>query len=225
LSESRELVKAAQAERVNALAVAPICNPDALLAYIEHDYTSYGTVPKPEDCAHILRCTVESVQKTLATASFRKRLENRGIPSGPADFLTQEQVACVNVLLDFSDPRTQNQKLRALGITSQQFMGWSANKQFSAYYRRRSENLLDEVGVATGHTALLKQTEKGNVQAIKLMYEITGRTTSSENLNVEYFLQRVIEVIQIHVKQPEILGAIAQDFAKLLGETNVSKEN
>ena len=222
---NRELVKAAQAERVGAVAIAPIVNSDAMMAYIEHEYTSYGTLPSPEDIGSLLRCTVESVQKTLATAAFQKRMVARGIPTGPANFLTQEQVACVNVLLDFSDPRTQNQKLKALGISSQQFMGWSANKQFSQYYRRRSENLLDEVGVATGHTALLKATEKGNVQAIKLMYEITGRTTTSENLNVEYFLQRVIEVIQIHVKNPETLGAIAQDFAKLLGETNVPKES
>jgi len=142
----------------------------------------------------------------------------RGIPVESHNFLTAEQIAAANLMLDYSDQRSQAAKLKAANINSQTWNGWLADPLFNRYLRSRAESLLDQVGVAEAHTALLKQTTKGNIQAIKLLYEVTGRHRDSTSLNVEYFIQRVIEIVQTNVQDPEVLGRIAEDFKVLLGE-------
>jgi hypothetical protein len=190
----------------------------AVVAIVEHEWNLHSRIPSPEFIANLFGSKVEPVQSAMSSPEFTIALERRGITTESVNFLSAEQVAVANVMLDYSDVRTQAQKLKAAGVTTQKWQAWQANPIFSRYLKSRAENLLEQVGVVEAHTALLKQTSKGNVQAIKLMYEVTGRHRDSTSLNVEYFLQRVLEIIQTHVREPGTLNNIADDFKTLLGE-------
>ena len=190
----------------------------ALVALVEHEWNLHSQVPKAEWIANFFNTTVAEVQSTLQSPSCQQRMIKRGIPVESHNFLTAEQIAAANLMLDYSDQRSQAAKLKAANINSQTWNGWLADPLFNRYLRSRAESLLDQVGVAEAHTALLKQTTKGNIQAIKLLYEVTGRHRDSTSLNVEYFIQRVIEIVQTNVQDPEVLGRIAEDFKVLLGE-------
>lgn len=190
----------------------------ALVALIEHEWNLRSTVPSPEWIAQFFNTTVEEVTSALNDANTQKRLAARGIPTSSTNFLTAEQIAAANLMLDYTDTRSQSAKLKAAGINSQTWNGWLADPIFNRYIRSRAESLLDQVGVAEAHTALLKQTARGNVQAIKLLYEVTGRHRDSTSLNVEFFINRVVEIIQTHVKDPDTLQRIAGDFQQLFSE-------
>jgi hypothetical protein len=190
----------------------------ALVALVEHEWNLRSYVPKPEWIAQFFNTTVEEVTSCLNAPETQRRLSARGIPVDSQNFLTAEQIAAANLMLDYTDTRSQSAKLKSAGINTQTWNGWLADPIFNRYLRSRAESLLDQVGVAEAHTALLKQTARGNVQAIKLLYEVTGRHRDSTSLNVEFFINRVVEIIQTHVKDPETLQGIAKDFQQLFQE-------
>jgi hypothetical protein len=188
----------------------------AVISIVETEYHLFGKVPTAHEIGKRLGIHQSHVEKLLDTPEAKARLKKRGIES--STFLTPEQVAAVNVMLDYNDTRSQPQKLRGLGISSQTWQGWLSSPHFSRYLKTRAENILDDVGIAEGHTALLKQVGRGNIQAVKLLYEVTGRHRDSASLNVEFFLQRVIEIVQRNVSDPATLGKIAEEFKTLMGE-------
>lgn len=190
----------------------------ALVAIIEHEWNLHSYIPRPEWLAQFFKCDVADVTAALARPETKERLKRRGITTEREAFLTAEQIAAANLMLDYTDQRSQSAKLKAAGINSQTWQGWLADPVFNNYVRSRAENLLDQVGVAEAHSAMLKQVTRGNIQAIKLLYEVTGRHRDSTSLNVEYFINRVVEIIQTHVKEPAVLEGIAADFKVLFQE-------
>jgi hypothetical protein len=188
----------------------------AVVSIVETEWHLFGKVPTAHEVGKRLGIHQSHVEKILDSPEAKARLKKRGITNDT--FLTPEQVAAANVMLDYSDSRSQAAKLRSLGVSSQTWQGWLSSPQFSRYLKTRAENLLDDVGIAEGHTALLKQVGRGNIQAVKLLYEVTGRHRDSASLNVEFFLQRVIEIIQRNVDDPATLAKVAEEFKTLMGE-------
>ena len=212
-STQKELATTTQTNAARAVASLP-----AIISIIETNHIMFGRIPNSRAVATQLGLQESHVSQLLSTPEAQKMLTARGISPESQSFLLPEQIAAANVMLDYADSRSQAQKLRALGVTSAKWTGWLADPIFSRYYKSRAESLLDQAGVGEAHTALLKQVTKGNVQAIKLAYEVTGRHRDSTSLNVEFFLQRVIEIIQLHEKDPLVLSKIAEDFKHLMGE-------
>lgn len=158
------------------------------------------------------------LKESLQHDIFLKALHNRGIilPS-VHDELTNEQLAAISVVCNFADQRSRSAKLRSLGITATKWQGWMKNKSFKKYLHDLSAtNFQDNVHVA--HEGLLKAVDRGSVDAIRFYLESTGRYTqsSAESQNIKIILARVIESIQKHVKDPNVLRAIAQDFELIM---------
>ena len=150
--------------------------------------------------------------------------ENRGLD--PKHPLSAEQLAAANVLLDFSDSRSQGAKLRSMGIPTTKYNNWLKNPHFVRYLRTRAEDLISGTQ-HEAHTALLRNIQRGNQRSIEYYNEMTGRYNprTEDTVNVALVLVRLVEVIQRHVKDPEVIKAIAAEFNEVVptgSETAVS---
>ena len=67
------------------------------------------------------------------------------------------------------------------------------------------------------HLALMDSVASGDVAAIKLYYEMTGRWSSKTvgDMNIEFVLMRILEILQQHIRDPELLERIGNDFLKI----------
>lgn len=135
----------------------------------------------------------------------------------PSKPLSAEQLAAANLLLDFSDHRSQAAKLRSLGIPTTKYQNWLRIPAFQEYITYRAEYLLNNT-THEAHTALLKNVQRGNQKAIEFLYEITGRYSrnSQATQDLALIMVRLVEVIQRHVKDPETIRAIATEFNEIL---------
>lgn len=130
--------------------------------------------------------------------------------------LKPEQVAAVNAALDYSDKRPLHVKLKALGVTMAQWNNWKKNPHFNAYHNERAEGLIDS-SIPETHAALLSQVSRGNMRAIEFNYQLTGRfdPRKESEINVQATMVRLVEAIQRHVKDPEVIKAIAAEFQEI----------
>jgi hypothetical protein len=66
---------------------------------------------------------------------------------------------------------------------------------------------------------LIRAIDRGETHAIKFYYELTGRHDSNTSSvgNIKVVLAQIIEAIQRHVKDPEVLRSISNDFDIILG--------
>lgn len=141
------------------------------------------------------------------------KLQAKGYALASRDYLTPEQLAVANSILNLADKRSITKKLQDFGVSAAKYGNWKKNPSFNSYLRERSEQLLGD-SIADVHLALIDSATSGDVQAIKLLYEITGRHTqnSKQEVNVQMMLVGVLEAVQKHVRDPEILKAIASEI-------------
>lgn len=153
-----------------------------------------------------------SIGGSLDTKSIA---ENRGLD--PKHPLSAEQLAAANVLLDFSDSRSQAAKLRSMGIPTTKYNNWLKNPHFLRYLRTRAEDLISGTQ-HEAHVALLRNIQRGNQRSIEYYNEMTGRYNPrrESEVNVTLILVRLVEVIQRHIRDPEVIRAIAADFNEVL---------
>lgn len=146
-----------------------------------------------------------------------KSMKARGINyPAPADRFTPEQMAAAAAMSDFTDRRSDEKKLRDLGITTRQWATWLQDEEFAGYMRDRSEVMLKNT-TYLAHQGLIKGVRNGNIAAIKMHNEITGRYNPDreDQINVRVLLHTFIEVIQKHVKDPLTLHNIATELSSI----------
>lgn len=158
------------------------------------------------------------LQAALRHETFLYALDQRGIklPS-PDDKLTSEQIAAVATLSNFTDGRSRSAKLRDLGITPAKWQGWLKNKHFKQFlHELAGNNFMDNVDAV--QEGLLNAARKGSTDAVKLYMEMTGRYTgqSQEVMNIKIILSRLLEAIQMHVKDPNVIREIGIDFELIM---------
>lgn len=150
------------------------------------------------------------LQRLHASKYYLNCLHSRGISHKPKYF-TEKQVAAISLITNIYDPRPNNAKLAAIGVTPEEYNGWMSNPDFKQELTNRAEEILDNV-FPDAQAALAKQVRSGNIQALKFYYEITGRAASPETVNLKLTVVRLIEAVQKHVKDPELLAAIASEI-------------
>lgn len=157
--------------------------------------------------------------KVLSKPIFMKAMENRGIgvPSKSEvakGELTEEQLAAVMLITDYSDKRTQSAKLRALGVSTVKWNGWMRDVRFKHYVHNLSASVFDDA-IHVAQMGLAKRLEAGDTNAVKFYMELTGRFNSGESTqleNLNLIIARLTEVLQIHIKDPEVLRLIYRDL-------------
>lgn len=153
-----------------------------------------------------------------------KSFKARGIVY-PADkeALTDEQMHAIAAMLDVYDRRSDEKKLRDLGITTRQWATWMLEENFADYVRDRSERMLVN-SVFEAHKGILKGARQGNVAAANKLYEITGRfnPNGEQQIDVRRVLHTFIEVIQRYVRDPVVLHNISMDLTNAASAESLS---
>lgn len=152
--------------------------------------------------------TEKSIKEDIIAAAAR--LEAKGYGITKRDYLTPEQLAVANSIMNLSDKRSITKKLQDFGVSPAKYSNWKKNPIFNGYLRESTEAQLGN-SVPDVHLALIDAASSGDISAIKLFYEITGRHTqnSQQNVNLQVMLTGVIEAIAEFVPDPVIIQKIA----------------
>jgi hypothetical protein len=188
--------------------------------FIEKQHNTTGAMPTNQAIIDHLRflkygVTNQDLEKLKENPLFMASMQSRGI--NLQDFvITQRQMAAASIMLNLTDRRSDEKKLRDIGVSTEEFSTWMLNRNFAEYMRQRSE-LMIENSVHLSHMGLMRGVNQGNTASIKLYYEMTGRyNPDQENqVNVRLLIGRVLEAIQKHVRDPNTLNSLAIELSQL----------
>lgn len=194
--------------------------------FIERHHSIAGAVPSDDDIIEYLKFTKkfqsinsESILNLKENPLFKASMASRGITiqsnSGEIT-LTSRQMAAASVMMNFTDRRSDEKKLRDIGVSTEEFTNWMQSKVFSQYMAQRSE-LLVANAVHEAHIGLIRGVRQGNTASIKLYYELTGRYNPNEenSVNIRLLIGQVLEAIQKHVRDPQTLNKLAVELSQL----------
>jgi thymidine kinase len=187
-----------------------------VIKYYELQWFMRRHVPSVSEVSSKTAVTQIEINYYLSRRAVQKALDNRGIPwreHSQLD-LTTEQVATAITVMNFADQRTIKQKLDQLGIDEQQYYGWLNNPQFKNLVDNLADQNLSNIR-PTAVAEFTKLVNAGDWQAVKFYLEATGEFQSTSTKTVETVLKLVVEVIQKHVRDPQVLEAIAKDLLEL----------
>jgi hypothetical protein len=184
------------------------------MPWFETFWHRFNRYPLNDEIMGHFKFTLEQVELLNLSPYWKKCCEERGIRLPQQTSLTPTQVAAISLLTNFSDRRPIPAKMAAIGVTPEQLDGWYKDPEFQRELGVRADSVL-EVAFPEVQASLIRQVQKGNFSAIKFYYEITGRATTPEALNVKQTMQHLIEAVQKHVQDPDVLQAIAQEVRAL----------
>ena len=187
-----------------------------VISFCERHYLlNRGQFPSTEQIATNCRLSITRVKYILENSNVTESLYRRGIENWDktvdSSYLSPEQIACAALIANFADTRSVAAKLDIIGITPTQYYAWLNNPTYKEFVRSLAESSLEN----THHEAIgafIQLVRNGDLAAIKYYFEITGYADSSDAVNLKLTIQRVIESIQRHVKDPQILARIALEI-------------
>lgn len=182
-----------------------------ILPWVETFWHSHKRYPRDEELVHKFGFSETQLLQLHHSKFYKKCLEMRGISRDPESDLSAAQVAAITLVTNFSDTRPTHVKMASIGVTEEQLNGWYADPTFQREMASRADSILDNI-FPEAQAQLARQIKKGNFPALKFYYEITGRAQSPETANVKLAMMRLIEIVQKHVKDPEVLSAIASEM-------------
>jgi transposase len=195
-----------------------------VITYMEQEYFLSGMLPTVDKIAEIFGNSKSTIKKWLESPEFDFILRSKGvIRSTPTGVLTAPQMMMVNMLLNIADKRSDREKCELAGITLQQLSAWRKDPTFIAYLQKRAEAMFkDSDDIA--YMNVIKNMQGGDLSASKFYFEMTGKYQPSvrHDVNIDMVAVRLIEILQVHVKDPDVLEAIASDFEALLAPTKTA---
>lgn len=198
-----------------------------ILSYTEQFYWENGHVPSEEKVSKKLEIEVVKIRKAWLNERFTNSLKKRGViisEKRKEGVLTPNQIVLVNMLLNVGDKSSLRQKLELVGVTQPQYNAWLRDPVFQGYLRMRTEQMF-EFADHDAFKALVGAVQDGDVPAMKLFFEMRGiwNPKLTLDINIETVVLRVVEIVTRHVKDPNIIEAIAKDVEQLeVGRTRVS---
>jgi hypothetical protein len=167
---------------------------------------------------------VEEYQDTYEiTLNDDANVEGCRAPRFGNHVLTPQQQMVANNMIDVLDRRSRIKKLTEAGVSTSEFNSWLKLPAYQKYCLDRTENLLYE-NQHIAHLSLIDRVTQGDMGAIKYFNSMTGRFREKSAAGVEINVQNnygtdtlsaIVEIIQLHVKDPEVLQAIATDILAL----------
>lgn len=214
--------------------VPPVPAPPKIAYALEKWWYSKKCWPTSHQIGQLIGVSAEEAERQFI--EFNDYLWNRGInrmlcageavPHSLDTFRHDVALAVSNI----HDPKRLAAKLKQLKIPETMYRGWLQDPLFAKFLERRSEELIREELPEISRN-LTKQASNGDIRAAKLLLEYTGKIQAQGSSNTQvnvfndrdsatYIVRRLVEVIKVHVKDPEILQAIARDFDSIM---NVEK--
>lgn len=185
------------------------------VTFVEQHWHEHHRFPSAVISSKALKIPIATVDEYNTSPVVRVMFANRGIEVDATNHsvLTEAQLAAANCYLDITDRRPVHIKLKDLGIANIQFQGWLKNPNFKKYIQERAEELFDDA-MPFAHRQLVQKVMDGDIKALRLFYEISGRYTghTPEQQNFAIAMQRLVEAIQMEISDPDVLQRIATRF-------------
>jgi succinate dehydrogenase flavin-adding protein (antitoxin of CptAB toxin-antitoxin module) len=189
----------------------------ALIDYYELCWFTKNSVPSPEEVLNFLRKSrpnikLITINYSLARRPVRAALTKRGIPfeNYTREDLTAEQQAAALTVMNFADERSIADKLDQIGVLPATYYSWLNDPKFKNFVNQLAEQNLNNIK-PTVVAEFTKLINKGDWNALKYYMDNT-RTLANEAPQSEQMLRMIIEIIQRHVKDPQVMMSIAQDL-------------
>lgn len=172
------------------------------------------------------------LETILKSDVFRERLRLRGMfwpakwKKDKVDYflpLTPQQVQAIQIVTDPTQQGSLKSKLEKIGVNYQVYRNWLKQPNFGEAIRGVSEDMIQD-NIATVHTSVVQEASKGNMQAAKLFYEVTGRhdPMRQQSLDLNKTIGLLLEVITRYVTDVPTLKKITDDFGTVIGGGNIS---
>lgn len=203
----------------------PIAEAEAFLSeafidmvhYIERFHATNGEPPNDEQMHRRFNVAEAVLEEFKVDPLVQKSLRTRGInyPS-PKDFLNDRQLAAIAAMTNYVDRRSDEKKLRDIGITPREWSTWMLDNKFTEYLQSRAERMF--IGAQhEAHLGLIKGMRNGNVASVKLYNEMSGRHNpdADHQLNIRVLLGGIIEILQLEIQDPIVLNRIATKMMNL----------
>jgi hypothetical protein len=194
-----------------------------LIKFYELSWILRQKVPTVEQVTEELRKKFPTLRQTsvnyyLNRQPVQSALNKRGIPwqQHTQNELTATQIAVANVMMNFADERSNREKLDSLGVNESQYKAWLNDPQFKNLIDSLSEQNLRNIR-PVAITEFTKLIQSGNWNAVKFYLETTGAVEPSGVPQSEQLVMMIIEIIQKHVRDPNVMMAIAQDIISVSG--------
>jgi hypothetical protein len=186
--------------------------------WFETFWHTHKRYPTDADIITEFGFTVEQVLVLNNSKFWLQSLDRRGIRRPLQEHekpqLTDKQVAAIALITNYSDRRPIQARLNAMGVTEEMLHGWQKDPVFRDALTLQAEDVFANVA-PVAQVRLAQQIDKGNLNAIKFYFEITGKAETPETINVKKTLQTIIEAVQKYCT-PDQLNAIQEEVNAVL---------
>lgn len=189
------------------------------LNWYEQQWHSTGELPTPSQLQSNYSWKFKSLSQARAwldSPLIKRAFHNRGlINSTQANSdLDSRQLAAILLVANLSDRRGLKTKLNSVGVTLTQWNAWKKQKIFQEFLEQQLNKDLD-TSLDAAFRGLHVGMDKGDPRAVQLYLELTGRQPTEVERNYRQAIARIVESVQRHVKDPQIIAAIARDFEQI----------
>lgn len=187
-----------------------------VMPWVENFWHQHKRYPSPGDFIDRWNLSLEQIELLNQSKFWLQALDRRGItrPSVANEELSDRQIAAIAVLTNFGDGRSEEARLASLKVTQEELQGWYSNPEFKKQLASRAEDVFHNIA-PEANVALARAIKRGNFQAVKFYMEITGKAQTPEMQNLRLAMQHLVEAVQKHVKDPEVLQAIGAEMEAL----------
>lgn len=164
-------------------------------------------------------CTISNriITKCIATREFKDLMKSRGYDFSDRARLTPEQVWTVSIITDPTNRKPLKDKLSQAGITYFQYKAWLNQPLFARYVKEIGEKMLVD-HISDVHTRVVERATNGDIQAMRLYYDLIGRTDSGTNKAVQDLnatVRLLLEVIMRNVTDTQTLARITSEIEQI----------
>jgi hypothetical protein len=165
--------------------------------------------------------TRKVVGRILGSEEFTTAIQARGVPWHTGGGLTAQQMLALSVMTDPTNRKNPAAKLKAVGVSYGQYRAWLKEPLFKRKLDQITESMVQD-HIADMQVALTNKAVNGDLNAIKFVYEMTGKhdPASKEVIQLKAVITMLLEVLSRHLSaQPELLQAVAVDIQKALPQS------
>ena len=160
----------------------------------------------------------QTVDALINNKHFQEACEHRGHPTFEKAGLSTQQLLAIPALTDSTTPSLAA-RLKKAGITDKTYQQWKKQPAFAKMLDRNLKDLEPEM-----LTALSGQAVNGDLRAIELAFEITGKHNprQQQQVDLQVIVGKVLEAITQEVKDTDTLARINARLGLLMQTTPVT---
>lgn len=174
-------------------------------------------LPSVKEIAETAGLNAATTSKIVNTTHFKHEMSLRGIKwSATGRFtqgLTPEQVYLLGIITDPTNKKPLAEKLRVAGVSYSTYRNWVKQPAFSQALLKFGEDLFGE-NMSTIHTKLTERASAGDMAAIKLFYEVSGRhdPARQQTVDIMRIIGLILESVTRRISDPVVLAGIQEDL-------------